>query len=140
MNTTSLALKALANFSICRGLIQKHLIFKCSICYEIKGRFHCLYGDSNCSLSTFFHYPSQRCLALSMRGIFRYRSQPSMDLPNQSLSGGSPLSSLLPIALKTARRKQRPSPLQILINETLGFLPSYPLNVSTDFHFLRSSQ
>jgi hypothetical protein len=52
-----------------------HLIFRCPIYYEIRGRYHCLYRDSGGSLSTFFRYQDQRCLALFIREIFCHRSQ-----------------------------------------------------------------
>jgi hypothetical protein len=55
--------------------IEMHLIFRCPIYYEIRGRYHCLYRDSRGSLSTFFRYQDQRCLALFIREIFSHRSQ-----------------------------------------------------------------
>jgi hypothetical protein len=54
---------------------EMHLIFRCPIYYEIRGRYHCLYRDSGGSLSTFFRYQDQRCLALFIREIFSHRSQ-----------------------------------------------------------------
>jgi hypothetical protein len=51
------------------------LIFRCPIYYEIRGRHHCLYWDSGGSLSTFFLYQDQRCLALFIREILCHRSQ-----------------------------------------------------------------
>jgi len=52
-----------------------HLIFRCPIYYEIRGRYHCLYTDSRGSLSTFFRYQDQRCIALFIKEIFCHRSQ-----------------------------------------------------------------
>jgi hypothetical protein len=54
---------------------EMHLIFRCPIYYEIRGRYHCLFRDSGGSLSTFFRYQDQRCLALFIREIFSHRSQ-----------------------------------------------------------------
>ena len=54
---------------------EVHLIFRCPIYYEIEGCFHCLYRESRSSLSTFFRYQDQRCLALFIREIFCHRSQ-----------------------------------------------------------------
>lgn len=52
---------------------EDHFIFGCSIYYEIKGRYHCLFRDSHGSLSTFFHYPNQHCLSLYLRETFLLR-------------------------------------------------------------------
>ena len=53
---------------------EMHLIFRCLIYYEIRGRYHCLYRDLGGSLSTFFWYQDQRCLALFIRELFCHRS------------------------------------------------------------------
>jgi hypothetical protein len=54
---------------------ERHLIFRCPVYYEIRGRYYCLYRDSGDSLSTFFRYQDQRCLALFIREILSHRSQ-----------------------------------------------------------------
>jgi hypothetical protein len=55
--------------------IEMHLIFRFPIYYNIRGCYHCLYRDSWGSLSTFFGYQDQRCLALFIRQILSHRSQ-----------------------------------------------------------------
>jgi hypothetical protein len=54
---------------------EMHPIFRCPIYYEIRERYHCLYRHSRGSLSTFFRYQDQRCLALFIKEIFSHRSQ-----------------------------------------------------------------
>lgn len=57
-------------------------VFRCPIYYEIRGRFHSLFKDNLCSLST-FKYANQQCLAQSIREstqLCRQRSSP----PNTS--------------------------------------------------------
>lgn len=54
---------------------KMHLIFRCSLYYEIKGHYHCLYWYLRGSLSTFFRYQDEQCLTLFIREIFSHRSQ-----------------------------------------------------------------
>lgn len=56
--------------------------FRCSLYYEIRGHYHCLYRDSGGSLSTLFQYPNWACIALFIREIFRHRSQILHTLPH----------------------------------------------------------
>ena len=50
---------------------EVHFILRCSVYYEIIGRFHCLFRDSQ-TLTEFFRYPDQRCLAPSMQEALRF--------------------------------------------------------------------
>ena len=43
-----------------------HFLFRCPLYYEIRGRFYCLFRDCS-SLSMFFSYIDQRCLALYLQ-------------------------------------------------------------------------
>jgi len=45
-----------------------HFIFQCPLYYEIRGRFYCLFRDCS-SLSDFFSYYDQRCLALYFQEV-----------------------------------------------------------------------
>ena len=45
---------------------EMHFILGCPVYYEIIGRFHCLFRDSQ-TLAEFFRYPDQKCLASSMQ-------------------------------------------------------------------------
>jgi hypothetical protein len=53
--------------------IEVHFIFHCPIYYEIQGRYHCLFRELQ-TLSSFFKYPDQRCLALYMQEALRLHS------------------------------------------------------------------
>lgn len=52
---------------------KKHLVFKSSLYYEIRGRFHYLYWGSKGSLCTLFHYPNQRWLDLFMYKLITHK-------------------------------------------------------------------
>jgi hypothetical protein len=65
---------------------EMHLIFRCPLYYEIRGHYHCLYRDSGGSLSTFFLYQDQRCLALFIREIFSHRSQFLHTMPHLGMT------------------------------------------------------
>jgi hypothetical protein len=47
----------------------------CSIYYETKGRFCCLYRHSGGSITTFFMYHNHRYMALLMRRVLHLRIQ-----------------------------------------------------------------
>jgi hypothetical protein len=49
-----------------------HFIFRCPVYYEIRGRFHCLFRESQI-LTGFFKYLDQRCLALYIQEALRFR-------------------------------------------------------------------
>lgn len=51
--------------------IEDLFIFRCPCYYEIHGWFHCLFRESNNSISTFSRYPNQRCLALYLGEAMR---------------------------------------------------------------------
>jgi hypothetical protein len=64
--------------------------FVARIYYEIRGRYYCLYRDSGGSLSTFFRYQDQRCLALFIREILSHRSVIAQSILSQSLKASRP--------------------------------------------------
>jgi hypothetical protein len=51
---------------------EVHFIFRCPIYYEIRGRFHCLFKESQ-TLTGFFRYLDQRCLALYIQEALRFQ-------------------------------------------------------------------
>jgi hypothetical protein len=69
---------------------ERDLIFRCPMYYEIRGRYNCLSRDLGGSLSTFFRYQDQRCLALFIREILSYRSQLLHAPPTRGRVGESP--------------------------------------------------
>jgi hypothetical protein len=52
---------------------EVHFIFRCPLYYEIRGRFHCLFRESQ-TLTGFFRYLDQRCLALYIQEALRFRA------------------------------------------------------------------
>jgi hypothetical protein len=52
---------------------EEHFIFRCPIYYEIRGRFHCLFRGTQ-TLTGFFRYLDQRCLALYIQEALRLRA------------------------------------------------------------------
>jgi hypothetical protein len=52
---------------------EEHFIFRCPIYYEIRGQFHCLFRGAQ-TLTGFFSYPDQRCLALYIQEALRFRA------------------------------------------------------------------
>ena len=77
---------------------EHHFIFRCSRYYEIRGRFYCLFRDCS-SLSMFFSYIDQRCLALFLQEATHLREItlqsfiPQERTPNQLITAFfSPLS------------------------------------------------
>jgi hypothetical protein len=55
--------------------MKGHLIFHCPMYYEINRRSHCLYKESNISLTIFFQYLNHRCLALFLRKVGRHETK-----------------------------------------------------------------
>jgi hypothetical protein len=49
---------------------KEHFIFRCPIYYEIRGLFHCLFKGMQ-TLTIFFRYLNQRCLALYIQEALR---------------------------------------------------------------------
>jgi hypothetical protein len=59
---------------ILRGKHKTHVThYPSPIYYEIRGRFHCLFKGTQ-TLTGFFKYPDQRCLALYRQEAFRLRA------------------------------------------------------------------
>jgi hypothetical protein len=52
---------------------KEHFIFRCPIYYEIRVRFHCLCRGAQ-TLTGFFGYQDQRCLALHTQEALKFRS------------------------------------------------------------------
>ena len=68
---------------------EVNFISGCPIYYEIRGRFHCLFRDSQ-TLASFFKYPDERFLALYMQEALRFHAHilqpPIRPNPTQSIT------------------------------------------------------
>lgn len=67
-----------ANSRICRLChaepeTELHYICHCTVYYEIRGRFHCLFREGFGPLDRVMRYEDQRCLGLYLLEIHRYR-------------------------------------------------------------------
>jgi hypothetical protein len=107
---------------------EEHFIFRCPIYYEIRGWFHCLFKGAQ-TLTGFFSYPDQRCLALYIQEALRFEPILFSLLRDQTLFDGSPPSSQCYLLVGALRDK--PTPTQLQTPDQCG--PVGPSSVPRDF-------
>lgn len=102
--------------------MEAHLIFRCLLYYEIKGRYYCLFQDSRDSLSTFFCYPKQNALLSSWERFSGTDLNVHIDGLSQKPSRGSPCIYWLTRLRGETNHSERPKILKAQIGEILSFL------------------
>jgi hypothetical protein len=97
-------------------------IFRCTLYYEIKGRFHCLFRESQ-TLTSFLRYPDHRCLSLYIQEALKFRAhtlQPPIRL--DSTQRITSFFTLLPSGMGTKRPTDistDPNPRSVRIREAM---------------------